>query len=372
MSRRLHFVRLTLGCAVAVFCSLIGFLLWFFWNPFERIREPEALATIGTKGGSPYRFHAAVRDELVFLQNSTLEVYRIGPTLAKLRSVPVAIEGLTEFDHVSAFHNSPRAVVFADEARLSIVNTETGKVEQTIVLPDTVGDVIVSPDERWLALNLHDTQVLSRDPVTGKPAGMIRGWGPLAVVNVNSGEVVKLIDPQAPKAIPGAMAFVGANSLFVNCSPPESIQFWDLLARQCKWTAPADEGLYPGSAAGGDSRVLAGHHNSCKLWDAENGSVIWSRPAARTATAVAFNRKTGDYLAGYSRHNFTLRAGLGGTIRIWNASGERLLTFAAHRDSDWPRINWMALSMSGKYLVTADDRHMKVWDYAAVAGRGEQ
>jgi hypothetical protein len=32
----------------------------------------------------------------------------------------------------------------------------------------------------------------------------------------------------------------------------------------------------------------------------------------------------------------------------------------------------MALSASGEYLFTADDRSMKVWDYAAVAGRGKQ
>ena len=191
----------------------------------------------------------------------------------------------------------------------------------------------------------------------------------LAVVDLRTDEVIELIDPRTPNAIPGAMAFAGSDSLFVSCSPPETIQFWDLTNRQCKWTALCETGLYPGTAVAGGSKVLAGHHNSCKQWDTETGQVVWSHDAARTATAVAFNPRTGDYIAGYSRHNYTFRSGLGGAVRIWNASGDRLTTFAAHRGNNWPNIIWTAVSTNGEYLVTADPKTVKVWDYSVVSRR---
>ena len=166
------------GCTVAFVCCLLTFLTWFFWNPFERIQDAEPLASIKMPTEwPPYRAHAADRDELVFLnRNSAIEVYRIDPKLTRLRVVPLTIEGLTELDHSSAFPVSPRAAIFGKQSHLIIVNTETGQMERKVLLPDSTGDVIVSPNERWLALNLHHTQVLARDPETGVPISTEQGW----------------------------------------------------------------------------------------------------------------------------------------------------------------------------------------------------
>jgi WD40 repeat protein len=380
MARQVRCVHCCLSCGIAALCCCAGFLLWFFWNPFERIGEPQALATVDlTNSRQPYRHHATGRDEFVFLHNSIIEVYRLGPDLARLRSVPVEIEGSTDSDHISAFPNSPRAVLYRDTPNLSIVNTENGKVERSIALPDTVGDVVISQDERWLALKLHESQILSRDPKTGKPIYIQKGSRALTVVDLMSGELVELIEPQSPKATPDAMAFAGANSLFVSCSSPYSFQFWDLPTRRCLWTAAKDEKLYHGSAVvASNSRVLVGYGDRCELWDTEKGSVVCSHSASRGAMAVAINPKNGDCLAGYSRPNFTLFAGLAGAVRVWNAEGERIVTFAAHRDKRWQEIGWMAVSRSGKYLVTAEfqlssgAQTTKLWDYAVVTGRSPQ
>jgi len=64
--------------------------------------------------------------------------------------------------------------------------------------------------------------------------------------------------------------------------------------------------------------------------------------------------------------NLSISSRLSGAVRIWNADGERLTTFAAHHDSEEPRVNWMALSASGDYLVTGGKETVKVWDYHAL------
>ena len=159
------------------------------------------------------------------------------------------------------------------------------------------------------------------------------------VVDLRTDEVIELIDPRTPNAIPGAMAFAGSDSLFVSCSPPETIQF--LGSHQSTMQMDCTLRDWPLS-----------WHSSCRWFKGACGAPrfpqamgcrdgsggLVSRCCSDRDELCAFNPRTGDYIAGYSRHNYTFRSGLGGAVRIWNASGDRLTTFAAHRGNNWPNI----------------------------------
>ena len=131
---------------------------------------------------------------------------------------------------------------------------------------------------------------------------------------------------------------------------------WDLTNRQCKWTALCETGLYPGTAVAGGSKVLAGYMIPQAMGCRDGSGGLVSRCCSDRDELCAFNPRTGDYIAGYSRHNYTFRSGLGGAVRIWNASGDRLTTFAAHRGNNWPT------SMDGSLYERRVSRHSRSKD----------
>ena len=359
-SRRWKSIRaLVVVCGVSAL--LFAFLLWVTWNPFEHIRSAQPLASRDVGWGpQPYPQHAAGRDELVFLRDSTLEVYRIDASLTCLRVVPFKVEG-AELTHLATFPNSPRVIV-ASVAGNFILSTETGQIERRLTLPENITELIISPDERWLALKVAKWRV--------EPNSKIQeGWYPVSVIDLQNDARYQLTSPDAPDASLWSMAFVGRNSLFVSCGPPNQCQLWDIPTRQLKHTVrelPSER--LPFAVAVSEAVLVTGSHKSCDVWDAGNLIQVRSHSSPGGIRAVTINPKTGDYLAGYSTDSL-FRRGLAGAVRIWNANGERVTTFAAHRGSRLSSVTWMAVSPTGEYLVTADYHTIKVWDYATVSGR---
>lgn len=317
VTRRRWARRLTRVVACTAVLGGCGSSLFLFWgNPFERVRDAVPLASINLplRDWPVTHYHAETRGELVFLQQPNLEVYRIDPQLTRLRRVRVAAEDVADFWYISAFPKSPLAVLSGPPHKLLVVSTETGQVMRSIPLPDEAVSVVVSPDERWLAVDLQKTDVIpSREPNTGATSrGVIKGPGPFGLLDLTTGELVRRVDRDDEAAV------------------RELLKPWAVGPKRSAHP-PVD---------------------------------------SRTVTATAVNPINGDFLAGYSRPSFTLWSRLGGTVRIWSAQGDRLVTFAAHRDTQWPDIRFMAVSADGKYLVTAGEDTLRIWDYQAVSGSG--
>jgi len=294
-------------------------------------------------GDTPGQHHSVGRDELVFLNNnSEIEVYRIDANLTRLRVVPIVTKEQSRFREITAFPNSPRVAVARFDAGPLIINTENGLIERDFAIPDTFG-VMISPDEHWLVL---------------------RGSG--QVIDLKTDQQFHLVPPLPTKVDLMGMTFVGPNALYVPQYDPDEHQLWDLTTRQLRWSVKEDNKNRLSAASVSDgARIITCSYSGCHVFDATTGRVIHTHGADRTAWSVAIH-PNGDYLAGYTRHSFTLQSGLGGAVRVWNAEGKRLVTFAAHRNDKWPHIDWMAVSKSGEYLVTSGQDQVKVWDYHAI------
>lgn len=323
---------------------------WVVGNPFERIREVEPLAVLKVNRDlAPSQHRAVGRDELLFLnEKNELEVYAVDPKLTPLRVMPLPIENEANLEYVTAFPMTPRAAVYGRSPQVFLVSTTSGEVERRVTLPHGPDIALVSPDEHWLALRLSV----------------------LTVIDLHTGEQFQFADP--PGAMPGffGLAFIGPNELFVPLEHADTYQLWDLRTRRLKWSVnQPNRDAWALAAVGDSSQIITGSHAATQVRDAQTGHAVRSHRGIRPAWAVAVHPKTGDYLAGYSPLNFSLRSGLSGAVRIWNPDGERLITFAAHHDSDQPRVDWLALSASGDYLVTAGRRTVKVWDYHALTNQ---
>lgn len=308
-------IRLLLG-PVVIFLVCAGLFFGLFWESHEPIQEPTPLASISVRVEHDSQYHAVGRDELVFLRGATLEVHRIDVNLTLIRTMPIKGVGNLDFAGVVAFPKSPRALLDTREG-VYLVSTETGQVEPKLPfldpIPNTRPRLTVSQDERWVAtadvaVDLTTNEVHRRDQ-NGQPGGRL----------------VTLPLTEARASAPHAVA---VNS----------------------------------------SRLLVGGYLSCELWDLESRQPIRSHAGNRPVDSVAIHPRTGDYLAGYRRINYS-RVGLGGAVRIWNADGERITTFDAHRDGDWPDVIWMAFSTTGEFLVTADEKTVKVWNYQTLVRR---
>jgi WD40 repeat protein len=339
------FLVAALLCALLTCCGCT--LLFIVGDPLEHIQDAQSLASIEVPlDTEPFHYHVAGRDELVFLRESNLEVYRIDPHLTRLRIAPLAPEIDTKFfRHISAFPNSPLVIVYGSDSLLYIVSTQTGQVERRITLTSQPENAIISPDERWLAL--------------GPPV--------LTLIDLQTGERIELPGPRGEPPSHYGTTFLTPRSLFVTCRNTSDSLLWDLRTRQVLWSGPEpNQQKSPIAAVGNESWMVTGSHHTCQVWATETGRVIRSHTGNRPAWAVTIHPKTGDYLAGYSMLNYSLPSRLDGAVRIWGADGERLTSFAAHKDTERPGVNWMAVSSSGEYLVTAGRKTVKVWDYSAL------
>ncbi len=360
--RRRFYIRIALAS-----CCLGAFLLWLFWNPFERIHKVEPLAsrdfdwTSYSSHASDYSLHhAAGRDELVFVRDSAFEVYHIDADLTRVRVVPFKVEG-EQLLHVATFPNSPRALIETSEG-MFIVNTETGQVERRLASVWSGMYLVLSPDERWLALSWAKVRV---EGGNNKQAGSY----PLAFLDLQADTLSNLDDSQMKHFTARPEAFVGPNALLLSDYEAGRLHVWQLPDCKLIATAYVDEPRFPFGFAVRESVLVTGSHNTCDVWDVKmwNLKPLRSHSGTNQVRAVAINPKTGDYLAAYSSKSFSQNT-LAGAVRIWNAEGERLTTFAAHRDRNWPAITWIAVSTNGQYLVTTEERStLKVWDYATVA-----
>lgn len=316
-------------------------------NPFERIKDVTPLGTLRISSEVPFQHHAIYRDELVFLRDGKLEVYRVGrgsdrrdSRLTQLREVALQIEDAGKLRQVSAFPTSARAAV-PGSREVFIVSTLTGEVEKRI--PFT-GAALVSPDEHWLVMNTS----------------------PLTVVDLLSSKQFKVDNAPQWELNHLGMTFVGPDAFFAKSSQSSDCYLWDLRTGARRWIESERDEYVSFAAARNETRIVTGSADGCQVRDAQTGQVIRFHSASRRTTAIAMHPKTGDYLAGHSVTWWSpLTAGLGGAVRIWNADGERLTTFRAYDGG----VGWMTVSASGDYLVTGAGNSVKVWDYHALTKR---
>jgi NACHT domain- and WD repeat-containing protein len=226
---------------------------------------------------------------------------------------------------------------------LKVLNLENGTCIRSIVAPNMVSAIAVTPDGRWVVLGTEKGTVEVWDLKNGKCLRILEGyrWSVSSIA----------ITPDGRRAVSGMSDFTGVSKeTIVDCP----IKVWDLESGDCLFTLRGHTRMVSSLAITPDGQqiVSGSADRTIKVWDLESGNCLRTLQGQHTdeVACVALSK---DGLK-------VVSASYDKSLKIWDLkSGACMKTLEGHA----MRVYAVALTPDGRNAISgSEDKTLKVWD----------
>jgi WD40 repeat protein/serine/threonine protein kinase len=235
---------------------------------------------------------------------------------------------------------------------VTVWDAQTGKELLTLKDSDGGGQVVFSPDGKFLARGVGPTpgrgifgEVKVWDAKTGQETLVLKGRFGVVHSVAFSPDSTRLAS--GPTGRPGGVPGGGGTPV----DRLGDVKVWDVKTGEELLSLKSFATSMVFSPDGKRLAIHSGRGEGAKVWDAQNGQELLSIKSANDTVSMAYS-PDGKRLAGTSK-NYQ-------TVTVWDAqTGQELLTLKGHTGN----VASVVFSPDGKRLASASsDKTVKVWD----------
>ncbi|WP_323136566.1 nSTAND1 domain-containing NTPase [Streptomyces anulatus] len=393
-TRRLR--RLTVTLSVLLVLALTaGLAAWDQYRTSDKERRKTATAQRVAQSRELAAQSAALLDSNTDLASLlAVHAYRTQRTPQALRSLQAAAavplrQKLTGRSHVVyavAFSPDGQSLATtADDERVRLWDTATGRVHKTLPLAGVALSLAFSPDGRTLAaggdgggVKLWDTSSGRVRETLGERTGgtiqvafspdgltlaIIGGTSGLSLWDTSTGKARTSITPQQDTV--SVVAFSPDGQTLATSGEDKAVRLWNADTGSLRRTLTGSTGLVRSLGFSPDGRTLVTASNNARgtkfpvqLWDTSTGRLLRSLDEQTNETSSLAFSPDGRTLATGSDDRM---------VQLWDtASGSSLAVLSGHAEG----VMSVAFSPDGRTLATsAYERTIRLWDMTATRTR---